>query len=71
MLDKNVILVESKGGPCGICDDPLKKGEKVVRVKFEVPIVFTSVNMDREMHLECAEKLSHLLKKRLLEAGLK
>lgn len=71
MLEKNVSLATSNGGACGICDVPIKSREPVVRVKFEVPVIFTSVGVDREMHLECAEQLSQLLRKCLSEAGWK
>ena len=69
MIDKNVVLRRSAGGPCGICDDPIKKDAVVIKVTFEVPIMITTVNVDREMHLECGERLSDTLRRRLKEAG--
>lgn len=71
MLEKNVTLGRSAGGGCGICDDPIKKNDPVIKVTFEVPVLITTINVDREMHLECAEKLSGMLRTRLREAGWK
>lgn len=71
MIDKNVVLHRSAGGPCGICDDPIPKNAVVVKVTFEVPIMITTVNVDREMHLECADRLAETLRRRLREAGWK
>jgi len=68
-LDENVVLEVSKGGDCGICDRKIERGEQVIRVRFAVPVVVTSVKVDREIHLECGEDLSRHLKKKLLEAG--
>jgi hypothetical protein len=69
MIEKNVTIVISGGGGCGICDDPIQKGEQVIRVIFEVPVIFTSVNVDKEMHLGCADRLAEVIRHRLMEAG--
>lgn len=70
-LDENVVLEVSKGGDCGICDRKIEREEYVIRVRFAVPVVVTSVKIDREIHFECAEELSKHLKRKLLEAGWK
>lgn len=69
MIEKNVTIIISGGGGCGICDDPIQKGERAIKVIFEVPVIFTSVNVDKEMHLRCAEKLVEVIMIRLREAG--
>lgn len=69
MLDKNVMLVKSRGANCGICGHAIKRDEQAVRVVFEVPLLFTSTNVDRELHLECAESLATTVRRRLHEAG--
>jgi hypothetical protein len=69
MIEKNVTIIISGGGGCGICDDPIQKGERAVRVIFEVPVIFTSVNVDKEMHLGCAQRLVEVIQVRLREAG--
>lgn len=71
MLEKNVTLGRSAGGGCGICDDPIKKNEAVVKVTLQVPVLITSIKVDREIHLECAERLAGMLRQRLREAGWK
>ena len=71
MIEKNVTIIISGGGGCGICDDQIQKGERAIRVIFEVPVIFTSVNVDKEMHLRCAERLQEILRVRLREAGWK
>lgn len=71
MLDKNVTLIRSGGTDCGICGQKIGRGEPAVRVKFDVPVLFMTTSVDRELHLECAENLTNTIRRRLHEAGWK
>jgi len=72
MLEKKITLIKSTGASCLACDVEVKKGEDAVQVSFDVPLSFLgSATVTKEAHLECAEALVRVLKKRLSEAGWK
>jgi hypothetical protein len=64
----NVKAVRSNGGECFVCEERLHPGEPSISVSFRVPLLIASVDMEREMHIECAKEMKKLIGDRIKEA---
>lgn len=64
IYDKHVVPLRSSGGACLICDDPVKPGEPVLRVQFDLSLLVCKKTISGELHARCALGLgSDLCKK--------
>jgi hypothetical protein len=61
MFERNVVSVTSRGSDCGICGKKICPGEAAIRVSFDVPILFASTRIDRELHVDCASHLAETI----------
>jgi len=67
-LEKNVVVGRSSNDECFVCESRVKFEETVVAVKFKIPAIITTLEVYRVAHVECAEKLAGLIRKRVAEA---
>jgi hypothetical protein len=54
IYDGHVVPVKSAGGECLICNDPVKPGEPVLRVSFELSLLICKKTFSGELHARCA-----------------
>lgn len=62
-LMDNVNVAESIGQACFVCDKPIRGGETILEVSFQL-----IMRVRKEVHVGCAEKLCVLLKRKVEEA---
>lgn len=62
-LMENVRVTESVGSECLVCGNRIRGGERVLEVSFQL-----IMRVRKEAHVNCAEKMCELLKKKIKEA---
>lgn len=75
MIEKNVIVVRSRGSSCFVCDKETRAGDLVIQVTLNAPVrdpIFGAnlgkIEVIEEMHVRCATDLRSILDKRIKEA---
>lgn len=67
-MKDNVKVKDGDGGECFVCERPTTKGAFVISVSFDIPVLVTTIKVNRDMHLECAVDLKDLLDLRIRQA---
>jgi len=68
-LEKNLKRTASAGDDCLVCEKMIASGDACLLVAFNVPVLITTMKVEKYLHLDCAKELRDLIDKRLKEGG--
>lgn len=68
MHEGNIRVVTSAGDECFVCEKRIADGDTVILVEFKVNLVLVSPAVEKQAHVDCAEKLNKIIAGRVVEA---